>query len=91
MATIALTSLRRVPRRAPTPMPMRRVLGAYVAEARFETLRHLKAPAFALPFLILPVVLYLFFGVVALGAGRHRRIRPSHADLPVHRVRGRWA
>lgn len=42
-------------------MPLRRVLGAYVAEARFETLRHLKAPAFALPFLIIPIALYTFF------------------------------
>jgi len=64
MATIALTSPRPVPHVRDT-MPMRRVLGAYVAEARFETLRHLKTPAFALPFLVIPVALYLFFSNVA--------------------------
>jgi ABC-2 type transport system permease protein len=49
-------------------MPMRRVFGAHLAEARFETVRHLKTPAFALPFLIIPVALYLFFSIVALNA-----------------------
>jgi len=64
MATIALTSARPAPHLHDT-MPMRRVLGAYVAEARFETLRHLKTPAFALPFLAIPVALYLFFSNMA--------------------------
>ena len=68
MTTMALTSPRRLSG-APSAMPMRRVLGAYLAEARFETVRHLKAPAFALPFLIIPVALYLFFSTVALNAG----------------------
>ncbi len=67
MSTISLTSPRHAPY-APAPMPMRRVFGAYLAEARFETVRHLKTPAFALPFLIIPVALYLFFSIVALNA-----------------------
>ena len=67
MTTMALTSPRRVSASA-SAMPLRRVFGAYLAEARFETLRHLKAPAFALPFLIIPVVLYLFFSTVALNS-----------------------
>jgi len=32
-----------------TTMPLSRVFGAYLAEARFETKRHLRAPAFAMP------------------------------------------
>jgi len=66
MATIALTSPRPTPHVRGT-MPLRRVLGAYLVELQFETLRHLKAPAFALPFLLIPIVLYLFFTAVALG------------------------
>ena len=68
MTTIALTSARPAPHVRDT-MPMRRVFGAYVAEARFETLRHLRTPAFALPFLVIPVALYLFFStVISTGA-----------------------
>jgi ABC-2 type transport system permease protein len=48
-------------------MPLRRVWGAYAAETRFETLRHLRAPAFAAPFLAIPVTLYLLFGTIAAG------------------------
>jgi ABC-2 type transport system permease protein len=44
-----------------TTMPLSRVFGAYVAEAWFETKRHLRAPAFAVPFLVIPVALYMFF------------------------------
>jgi len=70
MSTTSLMSPRDAPH-APAPMPMRRVFGAYLAEARFETVRHLKTPAFALPFLIIPVALYLFFSTVAPGAFRN--------------------
>jgi ABC-2 type transport system permease protein len=48
-----------------TTMPLSRVFGAYLAEARFETRRHLRAPAFAMPFLIIPVALYVFFTSLA--------------------------
>ncbi len=50
-------------------MPIGRVVGAYFAEAKFETLRMLRAPAFAIPFLLIPLALYLFFGVLMAGAG----------------------
>jgi ABC-2 type transport system permease protein len=49
---------------APSPMPIRRVLRAYVHEAWSESRRMLRAPAFAIPFLVLPVPIYLFFGVL---------------------------
>jgi ABC-2 type transport system permease protein len=49
----------------PSPMPLVRVLGAYTAEAKYECLKMLRAPAFALPFLAIPAVLYSFFGTLA--------------------------
>ena len=49
------------------PMPLARVLRAYTNEAKYEFLRMLRAPAFAIPFLLLPVALYVFFGVVMVG------------------------
>lgn len=50
-----------------TPMPLRRLLGAYATEATYESLRMLRTPAMAVPFLLLPVPIYLFFGVVLAG------------------------
>ena len=49
-------------------MPIGRVLRAYANEAKYELLRMLRTPAFALPFLVLPVPIYLFFGVVVPAA-----------------------
>ena len=46
----------------PAAVPMRRMMRAYVTEAKYETLRMLRAPAFAGPFLVIPVAMYLFFG-----------------------------
>lgn len=48
-------------------MPLSRVLRAYVIEAKYESLRMLRAPAFAVPFLLLPVGLYLLFAVLLFG------------------------
>jgi ABC-2 type transport system permease protein len=45
-------------------MPPARLLRAYFTEAKYETVRMLRTPAFAIPFLGLPVLLYLFFGLV---------------------------
>lgn len=49
-------------------MPTRRVLRAYLTEAKYEPLRMLRAPAFAGPFLLLPVALFLLFAVVLFGS-----------------------
>jgi ABC-2 type transport system permease protein len=49
-------------------MPVRRLLNAYSTEAKYETVRMLRTPAFAIPFLGLPAMLYLLFGVVIFGA-----------------------
>ncbi|HEY8549592.1 MAG TPA: ABC transporter permease [Vicinamibacterales bacterium] len=45
-------------------MPLGRVFRAYVTDVKCEALRMLRAPAFAIPFLLLPVPIYLFFGVM---------------------------
>lgn len=50
-----------------SPFPRARALRAYLTEARYEFLRSLRMPAFALPFLLLPVALYLFFSVLLFG------------------------
>jgi ABC-2 type transport system permease protein len=45
-------------------MPFDRLLRAYFTDAKYEALRMLRAPAFAIPFLLLPVPIYVLFGVV---------------------------
>ena len=45
-------------------MPRRRVLGAYLEEARSECLRYMRAPGFMLPILLFPGMFYLLFGVL---------------------------
>jgi ABC-2 type transport system permease protein len=65
MNAIALGADREVARK--TTMPTSRLVRAYLMEAKYETLRMLRAPAFAGPFLALPVLLYLLFGVLLFG------------------------
>ena len=40
----------------------RRVIGAYLAEARSECLRYMRNPAFMLPIMLFPALFYLVFG-----------------------------
>ncbi len=47
-----------------------RLLRAYLIEAKYECVRTLRMPGFAAPFLLLPVALYLFFGVVLFGVSK---------------------
>jgi ABC-2 type transport system permease protein len=47
--------------------PATRRLRPYLIEAKYESLRMLRSPAFAVPFLALPVLLYLLFGVLLFG------------------------
>ena len=49
----------------PSPMPLSRVAGIYLAEAKYESLRMLRTPAFAVPFLLIPAALYTLFGSMA--------------------------
>lgn len=48
-------------------MPAGRIVHAYYAEAKYEFLRMLRTPAFAVPVLLLPLVIYLLFGVLISG------------------------
>jgi ABC-2 type transport system permease protein len=48
----------------PTNMSVSRLLHAYWTEARYEVLRTLRTPAFLIPTIALPVMLYVFFGIV---------------------------
>ena len=57
-------------------MPLRRLLRAYLNESRFQFIQALRAPAFAFPFLVLPVPLYLFFGVVMIGGSKEIAANP---------------
>lgn len=54
-----------------TTMPSGRLWRAYWTEARYETLRALRSPAFAVPFLLLPLVLYVLIGVFLVGSMTH--------------------
>jgi ABC-2 type transport system permease protein len=45
-------------------MPRGRVLRAYLTEAKYEMLRLLRTPAFSVSMLVLPLAIYLLFGVV---------------------------
>jgi ABC-2 type transport system permease protein len=54
---------------ASAPMTSSRLLRAYWAEARHEIMRTLRTPAFVVPTVALPVLLYLFFGIVLAGSG----------------------
>lgn len=65
---------------APTevqPMSLGRVIAAYLSDAKYESLRLLRTPAFSVPILAMPILFYTFFGVVLNGSG-HRP--PGFAD-----------
>jgi ABC-2 type transport system permease protein len=49
------------------PLPAGRLLHAYVMEAKFEMLGALRTPSIAIPFIVIPVAIYLLFGVVIAG------------------------
>jgi ABC-2 type transport system permease protein len=44
-----------------------RILRAYLTEAKYESIRMLRMPSFGIPFLSLPVMLFLLFGVLIFG------------------------
>jgi ABC-2 type transport system permease protein len=66
--------------RPTSTMPPLRLLRAYAMEAKFEFLKALRSPAAAIPFLLLPAPLYLFFGVVLAGNSPDMRANPQVAD-----------
>lgn len=58
---MSVITIHRVP---PLPMPPRRLLGAYLMEARSECLRYFRMPGFLLPVTLFPTMFYLLFGIV---------------------------
>jgi ABC-2 type transport system permease protein len=52
-------------------MPSSRLFRAYLTEAKYESIRALRAPAFAIPFLLLPIVIYVLLGVFLIGSMSH--------------------
>lgn len=67
------------------PMSPERVLRAYLAETWYEVRRMSRAPIFLIPILVLPILLFLLFGVViggSMGSGM-----PSSASAPA----SQWA
>jgi ABC-2 type transport system permease protein len=53
------------------PMPVNRLWRTYWMEAKYETLRALRAPAFAIPFLLMPLAFYVLVGVFLIGSMSH--------------------
>jgi ABC-2 type transport system permease protein len=58
-------------------MPAGRVLRAYLNEARYQLTQALRAPAFAFPFLLLPVPMYIFFGVLMAAGSKDIHANPA--------------
>lgn len=52
-------------------MSRARTWRAYVTEVKYECVRALRAPAFSIPFLLLPITLYVLFGVLLAGSMSH--------------------
>jgi ABC-2 type transport system permease protein len=48
-------------------MPRKRLMRAYIKEAKFEFIGALRTAAFAVPFLLLPILVYLLFGIAMVG------------------------
>jgi ABC-2 type transport system permease protein len=76
---MSTTILMMAPRAPAKAMTTGRLLRAYLAEAHYESKRMLRAPAFAIPFLVLPVAIYLLFGVVI--AAKDIAKNPAVADV----------
>ncbi len=68
----------------PTPaMPWQRLVGAYVAEARSECLRYMRAPSFILPMLLFSTVFYLMFGVLLNHGDASRYLLASYSAFGI--------
>jgi ABC-2 type transport system permease protein len=68
---------------AASTMPWQRVFGAYVAEARSECVRYLRAPGFILPMLLFSTVFYLMFGVLLNHGEASRYLLASYSAFGI--------
>lgn len=66
-STIAGSDFDRGPGQQGEPLPIGRTLRAYCNEAAYDTRATLRTAGFALPFIVIPVAIYLLFGVVIAG------------------------
>jgi ABC-2 type transport system permease protein len=57
-----MTALDAVPK-----MSFARLVGAYLSDAKYESIRLFRTPAFSIPILAMPVLFYSFFGVILSG------------------------
>jgi len=48
-------------------MPLGRIVRAYLSDARYESIRLFRTPAFSVPILAMPILFYSFFGIVLAG------------------------
>ncbi len=62
------------------PLPLARTLRAYLVEAKYETLAALRSAGFAIPFILVPVAIYLLFGVVIAGDASKNPFGPGIAN-----------
>lgn len=62
------------------PLPFGRTLRAYLTEAKFEMLGALRTPGFSIPFLAVPLAVYLFFGIVIAGNAGNGKLGPGIAN-----------
>jgi len=64
------------------PLPLARLVRAYLLEARYETLAALRTTGYAVPFIAAPVAIYVMFGLVINGnAGAHSPFGPGIANF----------
>lgn len=64
-----------------SPLPVARLLRAYAMEAKFETLGALRTTGFAIPFITVPVAIYVLFAVIINGnAAAHSPFGAGIAD-----------
>lgn len=63
------------------PLPLLRLVAAHAAETRMEIRAVLRSPGFALPFSVVPLAVYLMFGVIMAGpALAESKFGPALAD-----------
>jgi ABC-2 type transport system permease protein len=71
-----------------TPMPLSRTLAAYLSDAKYESIRLFRTPAFAFPILVMPILFYTFFGVLLPGKGAIQMANFMYVGWTVYGVMG---
>lgn len=77
------TAIPNLPVYTAVAMPRRRIVAAYLAEARSECLRYLRAPGFILPMTLFSTVFYLMFGVLISHGEASRYLLASYSAFGI--------